>query len=62
MYKWWMHREIEVMKEAVAGDREVAPELEEHPGIRLEKSSDRLSMFFFLHNLRSETQTNYWCR
>ena len=42
-----MHREIEAMKEAVAGDREVAPELEEHPGIRLEKSSDRLSMFFF---------------
>jgi len=28
-----MHREIEAMKEPVAGDREVAPELEEHPGM-----------------------------
>jgi hypothetical protein len=39
-------------KEAVASDREATPELEEHPGmvgpgIRLEKSSDRLGMFFF---------------
>ena len=39
------------MKEAVAGDREVAPESEEHPGmvgpgIRLEKGSDRLDVFF----------------
>ena len=52
MRKWWMHREIEAMKEAVAGDREVAPEVEEHPwmvgpGIRLEKSSGRLGMFCF---------------
>jgi hypothetical protein len=50
-----MHREIEAMKEAAAGDQEVALELEEHPGmvglgIRLEKGlvgSDRLGMFFF---------------
>ena len=44
-----MHREIEAMKEAVAGDREVVLE---HPGmvrlgIRLEKGSDRLRMSFF---------------
>ena len=43
MRKWWMHCEIGVMKEAVAGNREVAPELEERPGsvgpgIHLEKS------------------------
>ena len=50
MHQWWMHREIE--KETAAGDREVVPELEDYPrmvgpGIRLEKSSDRLGMFFF---------------
>ena len=50
--KWWMYCKIEVMKDAVMGNREVAPRLEEHPrmvcpGIRLEKSSDRLGMFFF---------------
>jgi len=52
MRKRWMHREIEAMKEAVADDREVALELEEHPGmvglgIRLEKGSDLFGIFFF---------------
>ena len=52
MRKWWMYCKIEVMKNVVTGNREVAPGLEEHPrmvgpGIRLEKSSDRLGMFFF---------------
>ena len=49
-----MHSEIEAMTEAVAGDREVALELEKHPGmvgleIRLEKglvSSDWLGVSF----------------
>ena len=58
--KRWMHRQTHEMKEAVAEDREVAPELEEHPGmvgleIRLEKGlrgSDRLGTFFSLHQLR----------
>jgi len=65
MRKQWMHREIEAMKEAVAGDREVAPELEERPGtrmvgleIRLEKTLDRLGMLFFLYDFRSGTYTN----
>ena len=62
-----MYLEIEALKEAVTGNREVAPELKEHPGVvgpgtRLEKSSDRLSMFFFLHDLRFGTQMNCWCR
>jgi hypothetical protein len=54
MRKRWMHREIEAVKEAVAGDQEVALELEEHPGmvglvIRLKKGlvgSDWLGVFF----------------
>ena len=55
MRKWWMHREIKAMREAVAGDREVALELE-HPGmeIRLEKGlvgSDRLGVVFFLFTI-----------
>lgn len=53
MRKRWMHREVEAMKEAVTSDQEVVMELEEHPsmvglGIRLEKGSNRLGMFFFL--------------
>jgi len=60
MRKRRMHREIEAMAKAVAGDREVAMALEEHPGmveleVRLEKGlvgSDRLSVFFFVRNLR----------
>lgn len=63
-----MHREFDTMKEAVAGDREVAPELEEHLGmvglgIRLEKGlgvSDRLGMFFF--SLRFGIPINCCCR
>ena len=60
-----MDREVEVMKETVAGDQEVALELEEHPGmvgpgIRLEKCSDWVCFFFY--DLRSGTQMNCWCR
>jgi len=33
MRKWWMHHGIEAMKEAVAGNWEVALELEAHPGM-----------------------------
>ena len=55
MRKPWMHRKIEGMKEAVAGDQKVALELEEHPGMvglgtRLEKGlvgSDQLGLLFF---------------
>ena len=55
MRKPWMHREIEGMKEAVAGDQKVALELEEHPGMvglgtRLEKGlvgSDQSGLLFF---------------
>ena len=62
-----MHREIEAMKEAVAGYREVALELEEHPGmvelgIRLEKILDLLGMLFFIYDFRSGTYTNYCSR
>ena len=57
-----MHRNIEAMKKAVAGDREVALELEEDPGmvglgIRLEKTLDRLGMLFFSLRFRSGTYT-----
>ena len=53
MRKRRMHRDIEAMREAGAGDREVALELEEHPGIvgldiLLERDlvgSDRLGVF-----------------
>jgi hypothetical protein len=64
MRKQWTHREIEAMKEAVAGDCEVVMELEEPLGmvglgIRLEKNFgiDQLGMFFLflLHHLRSRT-------
>jgi hypothetical protein len=60
MRKRWMHREIEAMKEAVAGDREVVLELEEHPGmVGLGFAWRRLRIgwvcFFFLYDFRSGT-------
>jgi len=58
MRKLQIHREIEAMAEAVAGNREVALELEKHPGmvgleICLEKGlvgSDWLGASSFVHN------------
>ena len=48
-----MHHKVEAMKEAVASNREVVMELEEHPGmvelrIRLETSMDQLDKCFWL--------------
>jgi len=52
MRKWWTHRGIEAMKEAVTDNREVAPESEEHPGmvgpgIHSEKSCRSVGYVFF---------------
>jgi len=58
MRKRQMHREIEAMR-AVAGHRDVALELEEHPGM---VGSVRLRVFFLVHNLRSGTDANCCCR
>jgi len=65
-----MHREFDAMKEAVAGDQEVALELEEHLGmvglgIRLEKGLGvRFGSvcFFFRHDLHSGIHANCCCR
>ena len=65
-----MHREIEAMKEAVAGDQKVALELEQHPGMvglgdSLGEGFDGFGsvgcVFFFVHNLRSGTDANCCC-
>ena len=65
-----MHRQFNAVKEAVAVDREVALELEEHLGmvgfgIRLGKGlggSVRLGMFFVRHDLHSGIHANCCCR
>jgi len=59
-----MHHKVEAMKEAVASNREMLMELEEHPrmvelGIRLEKSTDQLGKFFgfvFLYDLGTQCE------
>ena len=52
MRERWMYRELEAMKESVTSDRETLLELEQRPGmvglgIRLEKGSSQLGIFFF---------------
>ena len=68
MCKRWIHREIDVTKEAAEGDREVALELEEYPGMvgfaRRRVWGVRIGRLyaFFLHDLHSGTHANCHCR